>query len=259
MAHYAYLDSFEPIDRVLAAKASELDGGKSHLPLFWLAMFEEADLREEPLSGVRFAARQDDLFALAPPYLVSDAATAMSRLKRRTPALATLIGADQRKMLQDFSAFARRLKPSIVFRLADLAAESPAGEVATRARGMLREVLKLDNAAITLEDLAPVEAVCLGADWRDQEHATKLLSGWGWQVSAEERAQRTRERKWQKVVGDRPETDFVPYTVNHSFKADDLVSHTKLGLGIVVRAIDSSKIEVLFRDGPKTLVHGRTA
>src|SRR5690349_9242709 len=81
MGHYAYLDSFEPIDRVLSAKTPSLNGGKVHLPLFWLAMFEEGDLREEALSGVRYAARPDQHFNIEPPYLITDSASAVGRLK----------------------------------------------------------------------------------------------------------------------------------------------------------------------------------
>ena len=38
---------------------------------------------------------------------------------------------------------------------------------------------------------------------------------------------------------------------------DDLLSHPTLGAGLVVRIVDGSKVEVLFRDGTRTLIHGR--
>jgi len=49
MGHYAILDSFEPIDRILAARGVEVEA-KTYIPMFWLAMFEPGDVRTEPLT-----------------------------------------------------------------------------------------------------------------------------------------------------------------------------------------------------------------
>ena len=48
-----------------------------------------------------------------------------------------------------------------------------------------------------------------------------------------------------------------PYRLNEHFAAKDLIAHPTFGLGVVLLAKDSSKIEVLFADGPKTLAQGR--
>ena len=54
MGTYAFLDSFEHIDRILSARAHQVEA-KHYIPIYWLAMFEPGDVRTEPLTGVRYA------------------------------------------------------------------------------------------------------------------------------------------------------------------------------------------------------------
>jgi hypothetical protein len=54
MGNYAYLDSFEHIDRILSARAHQVEA-KHYIPIYWLAMYEPTDIRTEPLTGVRYA------------------------------------------------------------------------------------------------------------------------------------------------------------------------------------------------------------
>jgi len=65
-----------------------------------------------------------------------------------------------------------------------------------------------------------------------------------------------RERLWASRIAGKGTGDFVKYTPKGSFKEDDLVQHFKFGDGFVMRVIDSGKIEVLFRDGPRILAQG---
>ncbi len=48
------------------------------------------------------------------------------------------------------------------------------------------------------------------------------------------------------------------YSTSDRFQASDLINHSSFGLGIVILIKESNKIEVLFQDGPKTMVHGRS-
>jgi hypothetical protein len=45
--------------------------------------------------------------------------------------------------------------------------------------------------------------------------------------------------------------------VNRAFADGEVLTHPKLGAGVVTRVVDANKIEVLFREGLRTLVHGR--
>jgi len=65
-----------------------------------------------------------------------------------------------------------------------------------------------------------------------------------------------REKIWQQRIAGKMADEFVRYTPNGKFEADTLVNHTKFGDGFVVRVVDTYKIEVMFRDGPKLLAQG---
>lgn len=62
-----------------------------------------------------------------------------------------------------------------------------------------------------------------------------------------------RERFWEKSVSGKTVDQFRPYKVTETFAEGDLVRHGKFGDGIVTRILDAKKVEVLFRDEPRTL------
>ena len=45
------------------------------------------------------------------------------------------------------------------------------------------------------------------------------------------------------------------YSMDGSYKKDEIIEHTKFGVGIVLSLIQNNKIEMLFKDGPKVLIH----
>ena len=47
------------------------------------------------------------------------------------------------------------------------------------------------------------------------------------------------------------------YSPKDTFKPGDLVQHPSFGLGVATALKDATKIEVLFEEGAKVLVHGR--
>lgn len=65
-------------------------------------------------------------------------------------------------------------------------------------------------------------------------------------------------RDWQAVVGDRDAGDFSPYSMSSTYQAGQLVSHPKFGRGYVKEALDATKVAIVFREGPRTLIHGKT-
>lgn len=48
-----------------------------------------------------------------------------------------------------------------------------------------------------------------------------------------------------------------PYAMTERFALGDLVAHSTFGLGMVTALKDVNKIEVVFSDGPKVLMHRR--
>jgi hypothetical protein len=66
-------------------------------------------------------------------------------------------------------------------------------------------------------------------------------------------AERQRTAAWEKAVLGQPITSFKPYRPSATFKTGELLRHAKFGDGTVVRVIDQHKVEVMFKDGPRTL------
>lgn len=53
-------------------------------------------------------------------------------------------------------------------------------------------------------------------------------------------------------------SDFRNYRVDEIFAEGDLIRHKKFGDGIVTRILDPKKVEILFKDEPRTLAQGLT-
>ena len=64
-------------------------------------------------------------------------------------------------------------------------------------------------------------------------------------------------REWQTNVADRDSREFVPYSIHKTFEPGQLVDHPKFGWGYVKETLQAQKLCILFKDGPRTLVHGR--
>jgi len=65
-------------------------------------------------------------------------------------------------------------------------------------------------------------------------------------------------REWQTTVGERSSSDFLPYSIHTTFEAGQFVSHPKFGSGYVKETLAAQKLCILFKDGPRTLIHGRS-
>ena len=70
-----------------------------------------------------------------------------------------------------------------------------------------------------------------------------------------EKAAQKEEQAWKVAVGDRDAADALGYRPSMRFDKGGLVAHAKFGVGVVTRT-EVTKCEVLFRDGPRLLVHG---
>jgi len=59
---------------------------------------------------------------------------------------------------------------------------------------------------------------------------------------------------WDEQVAQQPEGAFAAYDLKRSFTQGALIAHSSFGKGIVAR-VEGKRIEVLFREGRKKLVH----
>jgi hypothetical protein len=66
------------------------------------------------------------------------------------------------------------------------------------------------------------------------------------------------EQAWKAAVGDRDPASARGYNPTARFGEGGLITHAKFGVGVVTRA-EGTKCQVLFRDGPRILIHGATA
>ncbi len=75
-------------------------------------------------------------------------------------------------------------------------------------------------------------------------------------VTKLEQERREREQQWERAIAGKAMGDFKRYNVSATFEQGQLVRHTKFGDGVVTRILDANKVEVLFKDEPRTLAQG---
>jgi hypothetical protein len=73
-----------------------------------------------------------------------------------------------------------------------------------------------------------------------------------------ERAEREQQSAWEHAIAGKPSSAFTAYRISLTFGQGDLIHHPKFGDGVVARVIDQNKVEVLFKDGPRTMAQGVT-
>lgn len=66
-------------------------------------------------------------------------------------------------------------------------------------------------------------------------------------------SERQREADWEKRINGQPLSAFKNYRATQTFADGELIRHSKFGDGYIVRVIDKQKVEVMFKDGPRTL------
>ena len=64
-------------------------------------------------------------------------------------------------------------------------------------------------------------------------------------------------KEWQTNVANKDSNEFLPYSIHQTFEVGQLVSHPKFGSGYVKETMTAQKLCILFKDGPRTLIHGR--
>lgn len=61
---------------------------------------------------------------------------------------------------------------------------------------------------------------------------------------------------WEEAL-QRAGEQVVPYTMDARFEAEQVIEHPTFGKGVVVRTYDQTKMEVLFQDQIRRLIHNR--
>lgn len=63
--------------------------------------------------------------------------------------------------------------------------------------------------------------------------------------------------KWEKVMEKHQGLPSRPYSMAGTFEIEDKLDHSTFGMGVVTKIIKPNKMEVLFRQGCKTLIWGK--
>jgi len=71
------------------------------------------------------------------------------------------------------------------------------------------------------------------------------------------KAEAARRNEWETRVLGQAATAFARFSIERTFAVGDLVLHKKFGEGYVTELLEGRKLSILFRDGPRTLVHGQ--
>ncbi|MEW5853218.1 MAG: hypothetical protein AB2A00_30840 [Myxococcota bacterium] len=71
------------------------------------------------------------------------------------------------------------------------------------------------------------------------------------------RAGVVRESDYDRLMKNRDLSRAPRYSVKTTYALETVIDHPTFGLGLVTSVKGPDKVEVLFRDGPKVLVHGK--
>ena len=100
----------------------------------------------------------------------------------------------------------------------------------------------------------PRAATALG-----RSSSTRATASGGVRKAAAAEVERQREQTWEKAVLGQPISSFKSYRATQTFSLGELIRHGKFGDGYIVRVIDRQKVEVMFKDGPRTLAQALEA
>jgi hypothetical protein len=74
--------------------------------------------------------------------------------------------------------------------------------------------------------------------------------------AAAPRRTKGRANQYEKLL-EGNNTQVKPYSPKETYSTGDVLEHPTFGLGVTTVLKEGAKMEVLFKDGPKLLVHGR--
>ncbi len=118
----------------------------------------------------------------------------------------------------------------------------------------------LNHVIMTMKEIRPHRVKCKTC--RDV-HAFRLVAPGTPKAKAEKAPKKASAARTRRIndfetrIEGRDTSKAIPYTMKGKFNPDDLIDHKKFGLGLVVRKVDPTKMEVSFSEGLKVLVFGR--
>jgi hypothetical protein len=74
-------------------------------------------------------------------------------------------------------------------------------------------------------------------------------------VTQKAKAEAERVNDWESRIAGQRVDAFTRYSMDQHFQRDQLILHSKFGEGYVMDVLEDGKVNIMFRDGPKTLAH----
>ncbi len=145
-----------------------------------------------------------------------------------------------------------------------LAAGSEIDSYCTKCR------MDLGHRIVAMVASRPKRVICLTcgsqhnyrAPASEREAARKKTAGprrsAGERVTLKAKAEAERVQEWESRIAGQAHDAFERYSMDKKFSPGQLIQHKKFGEGYVVDVMDGGKINIMFRDGLKTLAHGLT-
>lgn len=62
------------------------------------------------------------------------------------------------------------------------------------------------------------------------------------------------ESQWEAAMAEKDPANSRAYSMDGSFKKDEVIEHKNFGQGLVIQVEAAGKMQVLFKDGPKRLI-----
>ncbi len=120
----------------------------------------------------------------------------------------------------------------------------------------------LAHRVVALVDGKPEKVVCKTCN-RKHKYRPNLPKSRQKASKTGKKKKTTRSRRkdpaliWEEALAGKENIEAKDYAMDGTFEQDDVIEHPKFGRGLVREIQAEGKMEVLFKDGPKILVHGR--
>ena len=88
--------------------------------------------------------------------------------------------------------------------------------------------------------------------------APRRAAGAGKPAAAKPKAASVARAEWESRVNGQAVAAFTRYSMDQTFRVDQLVTHKKFGEGYVSGVPSADKVTIVFRDGEKTLAQNKT-
>jgi hypothetical protein len=211
---------------------------KWFVPLLWLALFEEGDVRPATDGGA--------------PCLMKTREDALRVFGRRRATIETLAGPAFVDLVGAFAEVVEdEIGPWVLLTLDELHMLGPA-RFAERLHAALRAVGSLEEGGLTAGAQEVLDTFSfLGKSWQSSPNAATILAGggYGWPPSPSDLA-------FKRAVAESSAKEAKAYAPSVALALGDRVVHATFGDGVVTRIVGARKAEVIFRAGTKTLAYG---